>query len=100
MKSNPCRRCEKAFVWKNRHTHGWECHFDCEKYKKHQEYLESQRKYEEGEPITSLDELINQEWVMWFHTIRHVEVIKHTQLSTVLNWLDIGAFRKAVKKEV
>lgn len=105
MKSNPCRRCEKAFVWKNRHMpntygkHAEECR-NCEKRKAHNKYLESQRKYEEGEQITSLDELSKQEWVMWFHTIRHIEVIKHTQLATVLNWLDRGAFRKAIKKEV
>ena len=36
---------------------------------------------------------------MWYHQTKHIEVIKHTQLSTVLGWLEIGAFRKAIRKE-
>lgn len=101
MKSNPCRRCDKAFVYKNRHSPAYrdEC-FQCEKLIAHKQYLESQRMYEEGEPITDLEELLEQEFVMWYHTIRHIEVIKHVQLSTVLYWLDNGAFKKAVKKSV
>mgnify|MGYP003255080412 FL=1 len=63
------------------------------------EYLKKNRKFEEGEPITSLEELLKQEWVMWYHNTKHIEVIKHTQLSTVLEWLDNGAFHKAIRKE-
>lgn len=36
---------------------------------------------------------------MWYHNTKHIEVIKHTQLSTVLKWLDNGAFHKAIRKE-
>lgn len=67
---------------------------------KHVEYLESKRKFEDGEPITSLEELLEQEYVMWFHRTKHIEVIKHAQLSTVLVWLEMGAIRKAVRKDV
>lgn len=105
MKSNPCRRCDKAFVWNNRHmphTYGEyaeECR-NCENRKAHSEYLESQRKYEKGEPITSLDELLKQEWVMWGDGIKHISVIKNLQLNTVIRFIELGYFRKAVKKEV
>ncbi len=99
MKSNPCRRCDKAFVWKNRHmpTYKDEC-FQCEKLIAHKQYLETQRKYTAGEPIKDIEELLEQEFVMWYRTIRHIEVIKHTQLSCVLKWIDGGVLRKAVKK--
>ena len=36
---------------------------------------------------------------MWYYSTKHIEVIKHNQLSTVLKWLDNGAFRKAIRKE-
>ena len=63
------------------------------------EYLKRNRKFEEGEQITSLEELLKQKWVMWYHNTRHIEVIKNAQLSTVLKWLDNGAFHKAIRKE-
>ena len=72
---------------------------DCENHIKHTEYLKSQRKFVEGELITDMSELLEQEWVMWYHRTKHIEVIKHTQLITVLKWLEIGAFRKAIRKE-
>lgn len=62
--------------------------------------MQSQRKFVEGELITSLDELLKQDWVMWYHNTKHIEVIKHTQFATVLHWLEIGAFRKAIRKNV
>lgn len=105
MKSNPCRRCENAFVWNNRHMphscgeHAEECR-NCENRKAHNMYLESQRKYEKGEPITSLDELLKQEWVMWGDGIKHISVIKNLQLNTVIRFIGLGYFRKAIKKEV
>ena len=36
---------------------------------------------------------------MRYHSTKHIEVIKHTQLSTVLKWLENGAFHKAIRKE-
>lgn len=100
MKQNPCRYCALSFNHSGRHSPSWrdEC-ANCENHKKHKAYLESQRKFSEGEPITALAELLEQEWVMWYHHTRHIEVIKHTQLRTVLKWLEIGAFHKAIKKE-
>ena len=37
---------------------------------------------------------------MWFGLTRHIEVIKHAQLSTILMWLEMGAIRKAVRRDV
>lgn len=99
MKQNPCRNCAHAFVMNGRHYQSGvnEC-FKCEKNKKHKKYLKSKRKFVEGGPITDIEELLEQEWVMWYHRPRHIEVIKHTQLSVVLAWLEVGAFRKAIRK--
>ena len=36
---------------------------------------------------------------MWYGRPKHIEVIKHTQLSTVLKWLDAEVFRKAIRAE-
>ena len=96
---NPCRKCEKAFVWNNRHTPSLnnECKA-CEKQKKYKEYLLSKRKFVAGDIITSLEELLQQEWVMFYNCARHIEVIKHNQLSTVLKWLGNGALRKAIRR--
>lgn len=100
MKQNPCRYCALSMEYKGRHSpSGKELRGECESYRKHKEYLQSKRKFAEGEQITSIEELLEQEWVMWYHTTKHIEVFKHTQLANVLNWLERGAFRKAVRKE-
>ncbi|WP_367567270.1 hypothetical protein [Lacrimispora sp.] len=101
MKQNPCRYC--ALSWENKGRH-LPSQFDqhcaeCENIKKHKEYLKSKRLFKEGAPITSLDELLKQEWVMWYHQTRHIEVIRHAQLATIMNWLNRGAFHMAVRKE-
>lgn len=71
----------------------------CENIQKHREYLLSQRKFAEGEQITSIEELLKQEWVMWYHSTKHIEVFKNMQLNLVLKFLKNGAFRKAIRKE-
>lgn len=100
MKQNPCRYCPLSYEHSGSHIPSWrdEC-AKCNNRKKHREYLESQRRFVEGEPIANLQELLEQEWVMWHHSLKHIEVIKSNQLRTVLKWLEIGAFHKAIKKE-
>lgn len=99
MSKNPCRNCKSALNYKGRHLPGWDCQRDCEKRKKHEEYLKSKRVFTQGEPIRTLDELLNQEYVMWGRSPRHIEMIKSLQLRTVLNFLENGWFFNAVKKE-
>lgn len=100
MKQNPCRYCALAYVHKGRHSPGWDgkCK-ECQNIKRHREYLKSQRKFIEGELITTLEELLKQEWVMWYHQTKHIEAIKSTPIRTVLKWIAAGAFRKAIRKE-
>lgn len=99
MRRNPCRNCKNTFVYKNRHLPGWDCRFDCQKYKDHKSFLESKRIFQKGDRIKNINELLQNEWVMWGDSPRHIEVIKHLQLSTVLRFIELGIFYKAVKKE-
>ena len=100
MKQNPCRYCALSTEISGEFysSHLERCR-ECENLKKHREYLKAHRKFIEGEPITDLTELLQQEWVMWYHQTKHIDVIKSTQLRRVLRWLEIGAFRKAIRKE-
>ena len=100
MKQNPCRYCALSTEISGKHysSHLEQCR-DCENLKKHKEYLKAHRKFVEGEPITGLSELLEQEWVMWYHQTKHIEVFKSMQIRIVLRWLEMGAFRKAIKKE-
>lgn len=101
MRQNPCRYCSSSVELNGKHYPSCSSEKCCEcgYRKQHMEYLKKNRKFEEGEPITSLEELLKQEWVMWYHSTKHIKVIKHTQLSTVLEWLENGAFHKAIRKE-
>lgn len=101
MKQNPCRYCAISIEYKGTHRPSLtdvKCD-GCKNLNEHLKYLEKQRKFDKGELITSLDELLNQEWVMWYGRTKHIEVFKHSQLKSVLRWLEVGAFHKAVRKE-
>lgn len=101
MKQNPCRYCALSYEYKGRHKSGYkkEC-YECEYNKKHKEYLKGQRKFEIGEPIKTIDELLEQEWVMWGDKTTHIEVIKNLQLRFILQSLDNNWFRKAIRKNM
>lgn len=100
MKQNPCRYCALSTEIFGKHysSHLEKCR-DCENIKKHKEYLKKHRKFVEGDPITDISELLEQEWVMWYRQTKHIEVFKSMPLRIVLQWLEIGAFRKAIRKE-
>ena len=100
MKQNPCIYCALSTEVYGKYcsSHLEQCR-DCENLKKHKEYLKAHRKFIEGEPITDLSELLEQEWVMWYHQTKHIEVFKSMQIRIVLRWLEMGAFRKAIRKE-
>lgn len=36
---------------------------------------------------------------MWYHQSKHIEAIISMQMRTVLKFIEVGAFRKAVRKE-
>lgn len=100
MKQSPCRYCALSDEYDGRHvpSDDVKC-VRCKNLKKHREYLKAHRKFVEGEPITDLTELLQQEWVMWYHQTKHIEAIKSASLRVVLKWLEMGAFRKAIRKE-
>ena len=65
MRVNPCRYCALSVNLNGKHCSRYsseEC-AKCENIQKHREYLLSQRKFAEGEQITSIEELLKQEWV-------------------------------------
>lgn len=102
MKQNPCRYCALSYEHRGRHYRSYEpqC-YECENLKSHIEYLKSQRKYEIGEKINSLDDLLNQKFVYLGKSNRpmHIEAVKSFQLRSVLQCLERGGFYMAVKRE-
>lgn len=102
MKQNPCRYCALAREYKGRHFPSFfdvKC-AECEYNKQHNLYLRSKRKYEAGEPIKNIDELLAQEWVIWRDKATHIEVIKNLQLRFILKSLENNWFLIAVRKNM
>lgn len=102
MKQNPCRYCSSSYEYKGRHIAGWICRGNCEHYKKHQQYLESQRKFKIGERITSMDELMEQErvYIGMSRVSKSIEIIKSWQYRSIVSVLERGGFYKAIRKGV
>lgn len=98
-KQNPCRYCSSANEFRGRHYPGKNECIQCEYRKQHLAYLETRRQFTEGEPINTLEELLSQEWVMWHHHVKHIEVIRSNQLRSIENWLRNGALRRAIRRE-
>lgn len=101
LKQNPCRYCALSLEYKGKHYSSLnpKCR-DCTNLRQHKNYLHTQRKFIDGEPITSIEELLKQEWVMWYHNTKHIEVFKSMPLRGVLKFLERGAFHKAIRKVV
>ena len=101
MKQNPCRYCALSIECNGKHSPSFEkkCR-ECEPWQKHMEYLQSKRKFTEGEQITTIEELLKQEWVITHHKYtKHIKVIENMQLATVLLWIKHGYFSKAIRRE-
>lgn len=98
LKQNPCRYCANHLEYKGRNVAGWECKQDCEFYSQHQEYLKSKRMYEIGEQITSMSELMEQTYVFWGQSLKHIEAIRSWQYRLTERALNGGSFYKAIKK--
>lgn len=75
------------------------CLQDAEKLKTHFEKLEKKRKYKKGERITSLDELVKQEFVYWNDKITHHGWFKSWQLRMTEDAIKRGIIYKAIKNE-
>lgn len=99
LKVNPCRYCALHNVYKGRcEPGGGEQCRSCKNLLKHKEYLKSQRKFEAGELIKNLDDLLSQTWVMFHGGVKHIKVIKCFQLSSIERFIDGNAFRKAINR--
>ena len=96
---NPCRYCCESSKYTGRHFPGGTSCRDCKYIKEHREYLKSKRKFVPGDPITSLPELLEQTWVMWYGHTKHIEMFKSMSIRTVEGFLRNGAFKKAIRKE-
>lgn len=55
------------------------------------------RKYQKGEPITSLDELSRQEFIYFYHKITHRGWFMSWQFSMAQRLIERGALYKAEK---
>lgn len=102
MRANPCRYCALADIYKNHHVRGWgEACLKCEYIKKHEAFLEENRRFIRGERIDSLEELLAQERVFigFAKTSKHIEVIKSWQLRIVLKTIETGNLYKAIDRE-
>lgn len=99
MRQNPCRYCAAAIEYKGRHYPSFtvECRL-CENRKAHDKYLESKRQFEAGEPIRTISELLDQEWVIWHGYTKHIEMFRSMPVRTVERFLKNGAFQKAIRK--
>lgn len=57
------------------------------------------RKYQMGERITSLDELVKQEFVYCHGKITHAGWARSWQIGLALRYISVGALHYAVKLE-
>lgn len=76
-----------------------DCSLDEYKLSEHFKNLEKERKYKKGEKITSLDELMKQEFVYWNNKITHKGWFMSWMLRMADNAIKNGIIYKAIKKE-
>ena len=100
LSRNQCQYCVAAVVYKGKHLPNYrvECQ-QCEHKKAHKAYLESKRMFTAGEPITTIEELLQQEWVIWHGATKHIEMFRSMPVRTVEKFLKNGSLKKAIKKE-
>jgi len=82
----------KSFICK-------ECLLDEDKLAEHFVKLEKKRKYRKGERITSIDEMLEQEFVYWNDKITHNGWFGSWQLRMTKMAIERGIIYKAIKKE-
>ena len=70
-----------------------------DEYQDHITKLEKKRKYRQGDVITTIDELINCEFVYWNDKIYHRAFIQSLQLILILRILNNKGFKYAIRKE-
>lgn len=71
----------------------------CDKMLKYREHLERKRKFKQGKTIQSMDELLKQDFVMWYGKTKHISVIFNWQTKFVLDLINSGNLHYAIRKE-
>ena len=66
---------------------------------KHREELDKRRMFSKGEQITTLEELLNETFVILHGRTWHIEAVKSLQMRIVLDWVKYGRFYKAIRKD-
>jgi hypothetical protein len=66
---------------------------------KHREELEKRRMFSQGEPITTMEDLLKETWVIVYGRTWHIKAILNWQTKIILNNLEKGHIYKAVRKE-
>ena len=66
---------------------------------KHNKKLEKNRKYEKGELITSIDELLSCDFVYIYNRLWYKKCFENLQLGHLLHLIAENLIRKAIKKE-
>lgn len=100
MGKNKCRNCDFSMKCEDVHSLSLEeIYGRCILFKKNKEVLRSCL-FTEGEQITTIEELLKQEWIWLYNVIRNIKEIKHMKLHVVLTFLECEAFRKAIRKEM
>ena len=64
----------------------------------HQEELDKRRMFMQGEPITTLDDLLKETWVICYGRTWHIKALMNLQLKCVLGRLEAGHICKAIRK--
>ena len=100
LSKNPCRYCIASAEYKGRHSPSFtvECQ-QCKNRKEYNEYLNSKRMFIPGEPITSLEDLLKEDWVIWHGHTKNIEMFRSMSVRIVERFVENHAFRKAIRKE-
>lgn len=100
MRQNPCRHCSSSYEFKGKHYPSFSETFACCEYRKeHNLYLKSKRKYTTGSKISTMDELMDQTFIMFNGRTTHIEAVKSMPYRLILKFLAGGMFYKAIKRE-
>ena len=97
MKKPDCKKCREENGHELPENSYANC-MECERMKKYQAYLKGKRLFNQGDTINSINELLDQEWVLVFGRGKHIKAIMNMSLRTVLNFLERGNFRRAIRK--
>lgn len=101
MQRNPCNNCNNAMVYNGRY---YKRHFNdvcnkCMMRKRHEDYLNSKRKYKKGRQVLDINDFLNQEWLYFNDRVVHIEVCKSWQFRTLENSIKNKKLFIAIRKD-